>query len=242
MKLDGATALVTGGGKRVGRAIVLGLAQRDVRVVVHYHGSAAGAADVVAEIERGGGKAYAIQADLRDPRAAEQLVHASAERLGGLDILVNSAAIMLRTPLEQVTPAQWDEMFAINLRAPFFTSRAAAAVMAERGGVIVNIADLAGLEAWPAYVPHGITKAGVIQMTRALAKTLAPRIRVNAVAPGTVLLPESWSAEDAARLVRTTPLQRLGEPTDVAHAVVYLLEADYVTGDVLVVDGGRHVR
>src|SRR5690348_9524567 len=101
MRLDGATALVTGGGKRVGRAIVLGLAQRDVRVAVHYHGSAAGSADVVAEIERGGGKAYAIQADLRDPGAAEQLVRASAERLGGLDILVNSAAIMLRTPIDE---------------------------------------------------------------------------------------------------------------------------------------------
>jgi pteridine reductase len=114
--------------------------------------------------------------------------------------------------------------------------------MGARGGVIVNIADLAGLEAWPAYIPHGITKAGVIQMTRALARTLAPAIRVNAIAPGAVLLPEDWRPEDAAHLVRTTPLARLGSPADVAQAVLYLIEADYVTGDTLIVDGGRHVR
>jgi pteridine reductase len=149
---------------------------------------------------------------------------------------------MLRTPIEEVTEATWDEMFALNLRAPFFCARAAALVMGERGGTIVNVADLAGLETWPAFVPHGITKAGVIQMTRALARALAPRIRVNAVAPGAVLLPEDWPAEAAERLVRTTPLRRLGSPEDVARAVLYLLEADFVTGEVLIVDGGRHVR
>jgi pteridine reductase len=114
--------------------------------------------------------------------------------------------------------------------------------MSARGGVIVNIADLAALETWPEYIPHGISKAGVMQMTRALARRLAPKIRVNAVVPGAVLLPEHWTQEDADKLVRTTPLARLGAPEDVARAVVYLLEADYVTGDAVVVDGGRHLR
>ncbi|MGH7719243.1 MAG: SDR family oxidoreductase, partial [Gemmatimonadaceae bacterium] len=109
-------------------------------------------------------------------------------------------------------------------------------------GVIVNIADLAGMESWPAYVPHGVSKAGVIHMTRSLARTLAPSIRVNAVAPGAVLLPESWGQEDAERLARTTPLGRIGSAEDVADAVLYLIGADYVTGEVLVVDGGRSVR
>jgi pteridine reductase len=110
------------------------------------------------------------------------------------------------------------------------------------GGVIVNIADLAALETWPAYVPHGITKAGIIQMTRGLAHALAPRIRVNAIAPGAVLLPEHWNATDAAHLVASTPLGRLGSPNDVVGAVDYLISADYVTGVTIVVDGGRRVR
>jgi pteridine reductase len=114
--------------------------------------------------------------------------------------------------------------------------------MGERGGVIVNLADLAGIEAWPAYAAHGISKAGVIHMTRVLARILAPRVRVNAIAPGAVLLPEHWSADDAAHLVRTTPLGRLGSPEDVAQAMLYLIEADYVTGDLVIVDGGRHIR
>ncbi|MEJ7810492.1 MAG: SDR family oxidoreductase, partial [Gemmatimonadaceae bacterium] len=133
-------------------------------------------------------------------------------------------------------------MFAINLRAPFFCAQAAACAMRERGGAIVNIADLAGLESWPGYVPHGVSKAGVIHMTRSLAVALAPAIRVNAVAPGAVLLPESWSDADGERLASTTPLRRLGNPDDVAGAVLYLLGADYVTGETIVVDGGRHVR
>jgi pteridine reductase len=135
----------------------------------------------------------------------------------------------------------WDAMFALNLRAPFFLSQAAARVMRE-GGSIVNIADLAAFETWRGYIPHAITKAGVVQMTRGLAHALAPKIRVNAVAPGPVLLPEGWTQEDADKLVSTTPLGRLGSPEDVAQAVLYLISAEYVTGETIIVDGGRHVR
>ncbi len=133
-------------------------------------------------------------------------------------------------------------MFALNLRAPFFLAQTLAPALAATHGSIVNIADLAALETWPAYIPHGITKAGVIQMTRALANALAPDVRVNAVAPGAVLLPEHWDDESRERLARTTPLRRLGSPEDVANAVLYLASADYVTGTTLVVDGGRDVR
>ena len=242
MELTGRVALVTGGGRRVGRAIALALGARGMRVAVHHHGSTEGAAEVVHALADGPGEGWAVAADLAQPDASEQLVRDTVSHFGALDVLINSAAVMIRTPLDDVTVAQWDQMFAINLRAPFFCARAAAQAMGTRGGAIVNIADLAGMESWPAYIPHGITKAGVIQMTHALARTLAPAVRVNAIAPGTVLLPESWSAEDAARLVSTTPLRRLGAPADVVQAVLYLLEADYVTGDVLMVDGGRHIR
>ena len=234
--------LVTGAGRRVGQAIALALGARGMRVAVHYHSSSAGAADTARAISERGGSARPFQADLRRVDACETLVGAVARELGGMDVLVNSAAVMVRTPFGDVDTDQWDDMFALNLRAPFFCAQAAAAAMGGRGGAIVNIADLAGLEVWPAYIPHGISKAGVIHMTRALARALAPRIRVNAVAPGAVLLPDDWTADDAERLTRTTPLRRIGSPEDVSQAVLYLLEADYVTGETLIVDGGRHVR
>lgn len=240
-ELRGRTALVTGAGHRVGRAIAVALGARGMRVAVHYRGSADGARETVRLVEAAGGAGEAFAADLSTPDAPAALVAEVHARFGALDLLVNSAAVMERTPIGETSVAQWDAMFALNLRAPFFAAQAAAAVMPE-GGAIVNIADLAAFETWPAYVPHGITKAGVVQMTRALARALAPRLRVNAVAPGAVLLPPDWGAESAARLVETTPLRRLGTADDVAEAVVYLASADYVTGETIVVDGGRHVR
>ncbi len=234
---------MTGAGRRVGQAIAIALAGWGARVVVHYNASGDGARETLAQIERAGGEGWLVQGDLSRPGEPARLIDDVVTRAGGLDILVNSAAIMLRTPLESVTESQWDEMFALNLRAPFFCAVAAGRAMTSRGGgAIINIADLAGLEAWPAYVPHGITKAGVIHMTESLARVLAPTVRVNAIAPGAVLLPEAFSSADAERLASTTPLGRIGSPDDVSRAVIYLLEADYVTGETLIVDGGRHVR
>jgi pteridine reductase len=154
---------------------------------------------------------------------------------------VNSAANMRRTPVGSVTAAQFDEIFALNTRAPFLVAQAAAPHLPD-GGVIVNIADLAAFETWVGYIPHAMSKAAVVQMTRALAKALAPRIRVNAIAPGVVLLPEGWDDGLGDRLAATTPLKRNGSPDDVVRALEYLLDAPFVTGEVLVVDGGRHVR
>ena len=242
MELGGRVALVTGAGHRVGRALAVALGGRGMRVAVHYRGAEQGAAETCRLVESAGGEAHAFPADLAEPDAPAALVAAAAAHFGALDVLVNSAAVMQRTPVGEVTPAQWDAMFALNLRAPFFAAQAAAHAMGERGGAIVNLADLAAFETWPAYVPHGISKAGVVQMTRALAHALAPRVRVNAIAPGVVLLPEGWNADAADRLRSTTPLARNGSPDDVARAMLYLLDADFVTGETLVVDGGRHVR
>lgn len=236
------SALVTGAGHRVGRAIAEGLAAQGIDIAVHYNGSGEAASETAANIRAMGRRAELVQADLGRSGSAEHLVDTVIERMGSLDVIVNSAAVMMHTPLDSVTESEWDAMFALNLRAPFFIARAGARVMKERGGVIINIADLAAYETWPAYIPHGITKAGVVQMTRALARALAPRIRVNAIAPGAVLLPDTWTAEDGERLAETTPLRRLGSPADVVGAVIYLVEAEYVTGETLIVDGGRHVR
>jgi pteridine reductase len=213
-----------------------------MHVIVHYNSSSAGAEETVRLVVRAGGSAESMRADLTDTLEGERLVDEALAARGSLDVLVNSAAVMRRTPVGETSAHEWDEMFALNLRAPYFLSQRAAPALRAARGSIVNIADLAAFETWPAYVPHGITKSAVVQMTRALARVLAPEVRVNAIAPGVVLLPEGWSDEDAERLRATTPLGRLGSPEDVAGAMLYLLDAGFVTGEVITVDGGRHVR
>lgn len=242
MQLRGKVALVTGGGRRVGRALAEALGARGATVAVHYNESSRGADEVARAIESAGGKAGAFAANLVDADAPAALVAAVVKRFGALDVLINSAAVMVRTPFGEVDAKTWDAMFALNLRAPFLLAQSAAPHLRRARGAIVNIADLAAFETWPGYIPHGLTKAGVVQMTKALARVLAPEVRVNAIAPGTVLLPDDWSTEDAARLDETTPLKRQGSPADVAGAMLYLLDADYVTGETIVVDGGRHIR
>jgi pteridine reductase len=242
MELRGRVALVTGGGRRLGRALAEALGRAGASIAVHYNGSVSGANDAVASIRASGVDADAFQANLTDASSIAPLIDAVATRFGGLDVLVNSAAVMERTPIGTVTAGQWDSMFALNLRAPFLLSQAAAPLLAARRGAIVNMADLAAFESWPAYVPHGISKAGIVQMTRALARVLAPAVRVNAIAPGAVLLPDDWDDASGEHLEQTTPLRRLGSPDDVVGAMFYLLGADYVTGETIIVDGGRHVR
>ena len=242
MRLEGRVALVTGAGRRVGKALALALGRRGCAVAVHFHSSAAGARETVAAIEAQGSRAASFGADLGDPDAPSRLVDQVAAHFGGLNVLVNSAAIMERTALGEVTAAHWDRILNLNLRAPFLLSQAAAPLLRARHGAIVNIADLAAYETWPGYLPHGISKSGIVHMTRGLARVLAPEIRVNAIAPGTVLLPDSWTDDERERLDRTTPLARQGSPDDVAAAMLFLLEADYVTGETIIVDGGRHIR
>jgi pteridine reductase len=163
-------------------------------------------------------------------------------RLGRLDILVNNAALFFRTPVLTTTPAQFDRLLAVNLRAPFFVSQAAARAMGRRGGRIINIADVGAVRAWAGYVPYGMSKAGVVMLTRGLAVALAPRIQVNAVAPGVVLLPEGFPRESGRRLAARIPMGRHGRPADVAEAVRFFATcSDYITGQVLFVDGGMSV-
>lgn len=241
-ELAGGTALVTGGAHRVGRALVEALAGAGMRVAIHYNSASDEADRLVAELRDIGHEAQAFGADLSDAAAPAKLVAQVTAAYGELDVLVNSAAVMRRTPVAEVTVPEWDAMFALNLRAPFFLAQAAWATLRSTHGCIVNMADLAAFETWPAYVPHTITKAGIVQMTRALAHAMAPEVRVNAIAPGAVLLPEGWDEESRQHFIDTTPLGRIGTPTDVADALLYLARADYVTGEVLVVDGGRRVR
>jgi pteridine reductase len=207
---------------------------------VHYRGSRAGAEDVVASLAASGRKAHAFAADLSRPDAPAKLLSDVLRYFGSLEILVNSAATMERTPFAGIDANQWDRIMAINMRAPFLM---ALEFSRQSGtGVIVNIADVAAFETWPEYVVHGLSKAGVVAMTRSLARMLAPGVRVNAVAPGAVLLPEGWPEENARQIERTTPLKRIGVPDDVAEAVLFLVRSSFTTGQTLVVDGGRMVR
>jgi pteridine reductase len=242
MELKGKVALVTGGGRRVGRVLAETLGRHGATVAVHFNESQLGAAEVAREIVGAGGRAKAIGADLEQPRGPADLVAAVISEFGGLDVLVNSAAIMVKTSFGEVSVEDWDRMFAINLRAPFFLSQAAAPHLRKAKGIIVNIADMAGFETWGGYIPHGISKGGVVKMTRGLASALAPDVRVNAIAPGNVLPPVGWTEKEADRLNDTTPLRRWGTPDDVAKAMLFLIESDYITGETIVVDGGRHIR
>ena len=191
MELRGRAALVTGAGHRVGRAIAVALAGRGMRVTVHFNAASAGADETLRLVREAGGDGFVIAADLTKVEAAGELIDAVTARFGALDVLVNSAAVMLRTPFGEITAKQWDDVMALNQRAPFFLAQAAAPHLRASRGAIVNIADLAAFETWPAYIPHGLSKSGVVYLTRALARVLAPEVRVAGIAPGTVLLPET---------------------------------------------------
>jgi pteridine reductase len=243
MELRGKVALVTGAGRRLGRAMAQALARRDMTLALHYHASADGARELEEQIGQAGGRAICFQADLTDANVAASLPERVVARLGRLDVLVNSAAVMHRLSFEDTTPERWDAIFNLNLRSLFFCTRGAAPALRQARGKIVNLADLAGLEPWPGFAAHSISKAGVVMLTKVLARSLAPEVTVNAIAPGAVLVPEDYSSEERDRLARVTPLRRLGSPSDVIAALLYLLEGgDFVTGEILVVDGGRLIQ
>jgi len=243
VELKGRVGLVTGGGKRLGRALAAGLAERGMAVAIHHHASGGGAEELQREIRAAGGRAEVFAADLRDADAARELPEQVVARMGRLDVLINSAAVMVKATVAETTPEMWDDVFALNLRAGFFCAQGAAPALKAARGKIINMADVGGMEPWAGYAAHSISKSAVIMLTRILSVSLAPEVTVNAVAPGAVLIPAEWSADAARHLESTTPLRRLGSPADIVSAVLYLLEGgDYVTGETLVVDGGRLQR
>jgi len=238
--LHGRVALVTGSAKRLGRAVALRLAQEGADVVIHHRSSSAEARSAVAEMEKLGRRGAALAADLTKISDIRRLFDETANQFGRLDILVNNAANFLHTKFEATTEQLWNSSLDTNLKAPFFCAQAAAPLLKQSHGVIINFADIGGLLGWPGYIPHCVSKAGVILLTRCLAKELAPDVRVNAIAPGTITMegdPPEWESD----FIRRAPLCRSGRPSDIADAVVFLVRAKFITGQVLVVDGGRTV-
>ena len=236
-------ALVTGGAVRVGRAIAEALADAGYDLMLHYHSSADQAAEAANRIRTRGARVDTVRADLSDPGQIARSFDAMEKVFGGLDLLVNSAAIFPRVDPLEATHTDWDTVFALNARAPFLCAQQAAKRMGKAGGAIVNIVDTGATEAWPNYIPYLASKAALTSITRGLAAAFAPHIRVNGVAPGAVLLPENEDGEGArAAASRRTVLGRTGSAEDVAAAVVYLAGARYVTGEILRVDGGQHLK
>ena len=231
-------ALVTGGAVRVGRALSLGLARAGYDVVVNYRSSEGPAREVCDEIEASGRRCLTVQGDLGEPGDVNRVVRAVQEGFGRLDLLVNSAANFHSTKILDTEAEEWDRVLDVNLRGPHLLVRGCAALLRDSRGVVVNIADHMGMKPWVRYGAHSVSKAALIHLTRIQARALAPEVRVNAVAPGLVLPPEGLSAEAMEREVDATLLKRVGSPEDVVEAVLYLARAGYVTGQLLVVDGG----
>lgn len=242
MKLKGKTAFVTGAAKRVGREIALGLADRGANIVVHYNTSAADARRTVAEIKARGVDAIAVKANQAKAAEVRAAVAKALKHFGLVEILVNSAAVYRKTPFDKLGEKDWDYHIDANLKGPFLLALELGRHMKRRGiaGKIINFADWAAIRPYANYLPYCVSKAGVICLTRSLAKALGPKIQVNAIAPGPVLLPPDFSAKERREVIKATLVKRIGSPQDIVNAVIFLIEgSDFITGHTLVVDGGR---
>jgi NAD(P)-dependent dehydrogenase (short-subunit alcohol dehydrogenase family) len=237
-------AMVTGGGKRLGRQIVLALAQNGFDVAVNYHESRSGATQVVSRVKEFGQRGLALPGDISNRLSVERMVGRVLAAFGRIDLLVNNAGVFLDSPLQRTSDALWDATMDINLRGPFLCSQAVStAMLKQKSGSIINIASLGGLQGWARHLPYSISKAGVIMLTRVLAKSLAPHITVNAIAPGTILMrgEEDPSVRHVPR--KSILLKRYGTPSDITDMVVYLAtKGRYITGQVIAIDGGRSIQ
>jgi NAD(P)-dependent dehydrogenase (short-subunit alcohol dehydrogenase family) len=240
MNLRGKTALVTGGGVRVGKAITLALAGAGANVVVNYSRSTQEADETAAAARALGVEALTVMADVSDFAQVSRMVAQANERFGGVDVLVNSASLWAQSPIPTTDMTMWRRIIGIALDGAFYCANAVAPHMLAKGeGAIVNIVDLSAWEPWPNYGAHSVAKAGLLALTRQLALELAPAVRVNAVAPGPVLPPPEYTPEMIEQVAQATFLRRWGTPDDISQAVLFLVQANYVNADCLVVDGGE---
>lgn len=237
MRFAGQVALVTGAARRIGRSIAIALAEEGADVLIHYRHSKAEAEQVAKEIASLGRSASTYAAELTKRDEIESMFDEVRKRFGRLDILVNNAGMFEAAAVEEMSEAQWDTMLDTNLKAQFLCAQAAIPLLKQTGrGRIVNLASIGGILAWPKHTHYCVSKAVVIMLTRCLARALAPEITVNCVAPGTIQFPGEMPDAD---YIKRAPLARTGKGTDIAEAVLFLLSAEFVTGQVLVVDGGR---
>jgi NAD(P)-dependent dehydrogenase (short-subunit alcohol dehydrogenase family) len=242
MDIRDKVALITGSSKRLGRATAIELAKRGARIAIHYRSNEAEAVDTLRLVREAGTDGEIFQAELTKSAEVQAMADKVAERFQRLDILINNASLFLRAALDNTTPEQWDEQMDANAKAPFLLAQYAAKLMKAGGaGKIINLADVAGEVIWPGYFAYSVSKAALIAINRGLAKTLAPEVQVNAIAPGPVLFPSYYTEEQKRIAIERTLLKRAGNPQDVVNAVIFLIENDYITGELLHIDGGRHL-
>jgi pteridine reductase len=241
MNIKGKVALVTGSSKRIGRALAIELGRRGARVGIHHRlkNSESDAAETLRLVRENGGDGMIFQAELTDIPQLDKLFEQLKAGFGELHILVNNASVFSAATADETTEEHWNGQMDSNAKAPFFVAQRAARLMKE--GKIVNLADVAGELIWPGYLAYSVSKAALLALNRGLAKTYAPQIQVNAIAPGPVLFPEYYSDEQKKSAVERTLLKREGSAADIVSAAMFLIENDYITGELIHVDGGRHL-
>lgn len=240
MEIKQSVVLITGAAQRVGHAVALSLAEHGAHIAFSYYSDSEPWRGALNQIHQCGVAGFALQADVTVGRQVTALVESTIQRFGRVDVLINNASVWLKKPALEITEREWDAEMDLNARAPFMMAQAVAPHMQAQGrGLIVNITDLSAFQTWAGYAHHSASKAALVALTKVLALEWAPAIRVNAIAPGTVLLPDN--ADDAKRqwAVETSALKRIGSPEDVARTIRYLIEEDFATGGVYFVDGGR---
>lgn len=242
MDIKNKVSIVTGGAKRVGKAICKALAERGSNVVIHFNQSEDEAQETVDEIKAAYPvDAICLKADISNSDDIGKMIQRTKESFKRVDILVNNAAIFFKTPFIEIREENWDTIVDTNLKGPFLCAKAVAEEMIKQGqGKIINISDIGGIKPWADYIPYCVSKAGLVTLTQGLAKALAPTIQVNCIAPGEVLFPEDYVEDDVAKTRSKILLKKLGSPEDIARTVIFLIEgSDFITGATVVVDGGR---
>ncbi|MGH9403277.1 MAG: SDR family NAD(P)-dependent oxidoreductase [Terriglobia bacterium] len=241
--LEGQVALVTGAARRIGRAIALALAGAGAHVVISYNTSKEEAEAVAGEISGLGVRSLAVRADVAKPREVERMFEKVQKQFSRLDLLVNNAGVFFPVRWDRLTESDWDRALGTNLKGQFFCAQAAARLMAHQTrGQIVNLSSLGGIQPWPAYMHYCSSKAGLIMLTKCLARALAPRILVNTIAPGTILFPGEERDPTMKKIIRRTPLKKGGRAEDIASLVVFLATQNrFTTGQMFVVDGGKSI-
>lgn len=240
MQLQNSVALITGAAMRVGKTTALALANKGAKIAFTYLNDDEPWPETLAEIRAVGGEALALPLDVRQIEQPRVVVEQVVAHFGRIDVLVNNASVWLRAPFLEITPPQWQMALDINLTGPFLCAQAVAPhMLAQKSGVIINITDLSAFQTWPEYAHHAASKAGLVALTRVMAAELAPHVRVNAIAPGTVLLPDNAPAEKKRWAIENSLLKRIGSPEDAAKTIIFLAEMDFATGAVYFMDGGR---
>ncbi len=240
MILKDSVVLITGAATRVGRQIALYLASQGAHIAFSYYLDNEPWQQTLADIESYGVKGIAVQTEVRSSQQVQHLVASTLEMFGQIDVLINNASIWLKSLFLDISEEDWDLAMDVNLKGAFLVSKAVAPVMLQKQrGVIINIADLSAFQVWPGYAHHSASKAGLVALTKSMAVELAPSVRVNAIAPGTVLLPENAPPEKRQWAEEKSLLKRVGDPMDVARMAAFLIENDFTTGAVYFVDGGR---